>query len=70
MLAFQDMKWVIGYEIMKLFIHVQTGFCASTLARVVMRLVLPGEDVALCRLIQPHIEQLIYASHTLKPTLY
>lgn len=40
------MKQVIGFEVMKLFCHVRTCFCVSTLARVVMRLVPPGEDKA------------------------
>ena len=32
MKVFQAMKQVIGFEIMKLFFHVQTCFCVSTLA--------------------------------------
>lgn len=46
MQVFQAMKQVIGFEVMKLFFHVQTCFCVSTLARAVMRLVSPGEDRA------------------------
>lgn len=49
---------------MKLFIHVQTGFCANTLAAVLIRHVLPGERGH----IQTHKAYLSFS--LVKPTIH